>query len=399
MRIIKTSAMISKMSNDDIKREILSSPPVEKTLSLLNEAYKRKYIEAFYEASSNPRSVNYLPIQKLMINMVEVNPQSPASVAIVDNMLELIEKGKYLPSTITKINSVSLSNPAITSTVLLHYNSPNELVDSIIGSLHLNVVKNTDKVMPFLQAIIEDLKSGELWNNERSGLIMASRIVQYPQDPFLNEISKYNLCPPFAGSLINASRLYRVQNPTLRNNIESNTNSGVEIARLVYSDIWENVQPNTIIPGLIVSLEKSKYQPYCKWIWNLLKDKIKTKPEWELASFTSRYGGDNIIDAILKMLPSIFPDLIDIIKSSQNIEPIKRSPVYEEIINMGLSNPSYQEKTLELPETYFQMIRMTKENRKIVENRFHPKIEGWEDIEELMAGNNWYKKYSSVPNS
>jgi len=394
MKIVKLSAKVSKITNDDIKRELQNIPSPERTLSLLNEAYGRKYIEAFYIASASPHNINDLQILKLIGNIIVANPQNPATNAIVDNILEFSKN--IDPSIITKINGVAISNPAIASTIILHHNTQDNLIDSIIGHLHLNITTiATLESNQFLQAIINDLKRGNSWNNERSGLIMASRIVQYPQDSFITEISKYNLTPSVAGALINASRLYKAQNPELNKNLQANTNGGVEIAKLIYDEGVEQVAPNLIIPGLLVSMEKTKYQPYVQWIWNLIKKKMIEKTEWELQAFNSHYDGKNIIGSTLEMIPSIIPDLIDIIKSSKNLGTLKRKPIYEEIIHLGLSNPTYRAKTLELPEEYFRMIKMTKENQKIVEDHFNPKIEGYENLEELMGNkNDWYIKYS-----
>lgn len=392
MKIIKVSG-VSKISNEEIKRELLSSPSLEKTYSLLNEAYNRKYIDAFYVASDNPQNVNNLSILKLMTSIIVSNPQHHASIAILDNILEYAEN--IDASVIIRINGVALSNPPIATTILLHQYSPNTLVDSIINNLHLNIVKRTDLNDKFLSDIIDALKNGDSWNNERSGLIMASRVVQYPQDSFLTEVSKYNLTPPLASVLMNASNLYKSQNPSLYENLKNNTNPGIEIAKFVNDLKDADISPNAILPGLIVSLEKSKYQPYYQHIWNLIKDKISKWTEWEKQIFTSNYGGINFLKSLLDVMPDILPDLIDIIKASKNIDIIKKTPIYEEIIHRGLSNPSFQAKTLELPEDRFSMIRMTKENQEIVKNHFHPEIKGWQDLEELMANNNWYIKYAT----
>ena len=104
MKIVKLSAKVSKITNDDIKRELQNIPSPERTLSLLNEAYGRKYIEAFYIASASPHNINDLQILKLIGNIIVANPQNPATNAIVDNILEFSEKWITIPSVIHKIN-------------------------------------------------------------------------------------------------------------------------------------------------------------------------------------------------------------------------------------------------------------------------------------------------------
>jgi lysozyme len=112
------------------------------------------------------------------------------------------------------------------------------------------------------------------------------------------------------------------------------------------------------------------------------------------------YDGENLIDIIIQFHPDLTPDLIDILRSTTNIDSIKGSVSYGKIIHEGLNNPLYKEQILSLPEQCFRMIRTTKEDAQIIQDHFHPKaqtesFDDYKEFQDLMgSNNNWYIKYS-----
>lgn len=401
MKIIKISAHVSKMSNEEINRELLSSPPVERALSLLNEAYNRGTIDIFLTASDNPRYVNNLPIVKLIIRMAMLEGSSTTGHAesIVHNILEYSET--LDPSIINEINALATS-PKITSILLLHQNTPNTIIESIMKMLHLNIVRQVTLANSiYLTAIIDDLENGESWNNEYSGSMFMPRLSMSNQDPFLTKVSTFNVTPPFALQLLYAADQIKGQNPSLKRNIEANKYAGVEMARMLYSNggNWDNAEPQQIILPLIKLLTTGNTSVF-HWVWKTLKEKIKNEPEWKLAAFNNMYDDENLIDIVIQFYPDLIPDLIDILRSTTNIDSIKGSISYGKIIHEGLNNPLYKEQILSLPEQYFRMIRTTKEDAQIIQDHFHPRaqtesFDDYKEFQDLMgSNNNWYIRYS-----
>jgi hypothetical protein len=148
---IAMASSVTQMSPEEIKREILSSPSEERIYALLNESLNKKYMDAFYVASDNPKAINNPQILSLMIKAMSVNVNHASLPAIMDNICEYAETMNA--SNLSIIRSVALSNPAVASTLLLHKNTPNSIIAEIVGHLNLNVVfKSNLENSPFLRA-------------------------------------------------------------------------------------------------------------------------------------------------------------------------------------------------------------------------------------------------------
>jgi hypothetical protein len=241
------------------------------------------------------------------------------------------------------------------------------------------------------------------------------RIVQVPQDLFITEISTGNFSPQVATILLNASELYEGVNPKLANNIKDSTSTGVNLAKYLKGPAWRSVTAESAITVLIRSLNEMTDTEHAEFIWNLLKERL-TDFEWVSTIFTLSYlrAENNIVIQLIKRLPKVIGDLIEIIKNAPITDAIKESAAYEDLIGIGLNNPNFRSQILQLPEKYFKMVRMTDENAKIVENYFRPNnkkqpskkpseperdLELDEELRSLLSeSNNWYEKYS-VANS
>jgi len=384
------------MDNEEMLEALSASPPPEKAMAILNQAYNKKYLKAFIPASQNPQYINNPEILKLMVKTVAEKPQESASLNIVDNIFYYLET-EMEPGTLAQLNAAALSNPRMASMILLNANAPKLLVDNLISVLKLYDTKITGMQNPVLQAIIKDLREGESWNNLGSGYLLGLRLSRFNQDQFVTEISKYNLAPEIAKIIMSISGQLKGQNPALYNNFKNNTNPGPEIAKLIYTEDFFNLEPIAIIPGIMDSLGTAKYNTYSNWIWEIIKKKMTAKPEWELQVFKSNYAGNNILDVLLNISLDIIPELIDILKTSPNINIIKQTPVYGRIVHEALQNPSYRDKILELPEEYFRMLSMNQSDAQIISDHFYPKketIKYYKGFEDLMAASDWYIKYA-----
>jgi hypothetical protein len=413
MSKITIATSVTQMSPEEIKREILSSPSENRLYALLNESLGKGYMEMFYIASDNPRAINNPQILSLIIKAMSVNSKHASLPAIMDNICEHAET--LSDSNLSIIKSLGLSNPDVASTLLLHRNTHDSIIENIVGHLNLNVVfKSNLENSPFLRAIIKDLKSGTVWSNSHSALLIMPRIVQVPQDLFITEISTGNFSPNVATILLNASELYKGVNPRLANNIKNSASAGVNLAKYLKGPAWESVTAESAITVLLRSLNELPDTEHAEFIWNLLKERL-VDSEWLSEAFTLTYLGttylgikNNILLLLMKKLPHIVGELITFIKNAPITDAIKQSEAYEDLIGIGINNPSFRPQVLQLPEEYFRMIRMTDENAKIVEDHFRPKNktrplaqpsdpEELEELRGLLSKNgNWYNKYSSA---
>lgn len=384
MRITKISASMSGLDNEKMQREILASPPPEKALALLNHAYGKRNLDAFETASENPKYVNNLPILKLLAKIVSENATNDRSVQIVRNILEYsqteIEKSVRI-----QLNASALTNPQIASVILLlrppiqfkeglTINQFDALTSSLITNLNLTDNKKVGINHPVLEAMMEDLKAGNPWNNCTSAYIFVSNRLfrTRGQDEFMVEASKYDFDPVAAVSLINTAKTYQSSNPKLYQNVKQNENPGITIAATCANkEEWENADPDQILPKFIEVLQKHDYQGHADAIWDLLKTKM-TQVNWELKCFQFEYNGDNIIDILLNINDNIMPELIEFISTSANIDPLKRTAVYGRIIHEGLNNPAYRDKILAMPPACFRMLRTSPEDAEIIRNYFTP---------------------------
>lgn len=385
MKITKISASISRMDTEGMQRELLSSPPTEKALALLNQAYSKRNMEVFQTASENPKYVNNLPILKMLAKVITENPKNDISVQIVRNILEYSQT-EIEKSVRVSLNAAAQTNPQIAASILLMrppvefkegtaINQFDALTSSIITNLNLADNKKVGINHPILEAILENLDAGDSWNNCTSAYIFISNRLfrTRGQDGFMVEASKYDFDPVAAVSLINTAKTYQSSNPKLYQNIEQNKNPGIVIASTCANkEEWRDADPDTILPVFIGVLQKYGYQGHALTMWDLLKEKITTQSDWELKVFNFEYNGSNIIDLLLDINSNIIPELVDTIVASSNIEAIKRSKVYEKIIHEGLNNPAYREKILSMPPVCFSMLRTSPEDAEIIREHFAP---------------------------
>lgn len=380
MKITKISRAVSKMDIGEIEQGIKKSITPEEAYPLLQEAYKKDIVSPFYIACQNPVIVNNLQTAKLILNMIERHVTQSIASSAMDFFL--YNSSNIDQSIIPKIIGLAHASTPIASVVLLSSKTPNNIIDSIINSMSLNIPSraNMENNSPVLAQIIEDLKKGNQWGNERSGIIMMSRLIQNPRDAFVTEVSKYDISPNVSLALINASKLYQTHNKDLGKNIENNSNTGIELAKIANLD----TDPRLILPSLITSIQDKKHPEYISWIWSFIKEKIATSlSTWANEIFNLTYGGEDIISLLLKEIPDIIPELINIVKSL-NPETIRDSNAYAELIHLGLDNEKYKDIILSLPEEFFSFVKMTEQNREIVKEHFHPTIQEIEDINRLM---------------
>ena len=394
---------ISKMSNDAIDQALKSNASPENVLAILNQAFNRGYVDAFYIAANNPNYASNVAIQKLIVNIASQSVNSDLAPLIID---ALITNAEFLdPSVIVKIAALAISSTTMFAKVLLNGKTPGNLTNNILNNTHLEATHPDDKIRAFETSIINELQSGTPWNNIYSGQNILARLYRDPNDKLVTEIAKYNLCPEFAESMMNASIYVFKQNKRLQNNISENETPGMEITRLLHDQGVAEVHPNAFLPGLIDTLNNPKYRPYAKWIWRLIQGKAEARQEWARDMFLNEYEGKNIVSILLDIMPAIFPDVLDVFFGpGQNLNDLKNTNLYEEIIHTGLSNPTYRVKTLELPEEAFSMVRMTDENREIVRKHFKPEFnntlpeeptdQSYLDDFTLSINNNWYVKYA-----
>jgi len=400
MKIIRISTTVSKMPNEEIRAKLIGNIPVNKAIPLINEAFKRNDMECFFTIASNYHYSNHPTISKLIWNIMERNPQYPYNWNIVTAFLNSFSWNNSAEYTVLKPKMLSLSlvNPKITSAIILHSQIPADLTDSIFNNLPLgDPRKTTLENSPHLQSILEDLKSGISWGNQRAGLIMTTRIVRSPQDRFVTEVSKYNLEPGFALAIINIGKTYKNQNPELSKNIKGNKNLGIQIAH--FATLIPTSNPQIIIPSLIDIIKSKDYDNNKQWmdlVWNSVFEKMKD-PSWMTSLFTITYTGEDVISTIIDHRPDFIPNIIDSIKQSPNIADIISSKAFKKLIETSFQNTQYKNKILELPEEYFDMIDLSPINRSIVQEHFNPIIEDYENLKELLGTKtNWYVKYAEV---
>ena len=384
MKIIQISTNISKMPDEQIHTELLSFPPTSDAISLINESIKRRDIKSFLIISTNPKYVNHIEIAKNILNTIEKNPNHSDIIQILINFMYYADTS-IISDNHKKLLSMAVSFPHLMPIIFLSNQSTQSLIHGIINTLQLNIVRKTilDN-NDYLQSIIKELEQGTIWENTYSGIIMISRLSQNPRDKFITEISKYDLHPLIASTLYNAAKT--LKNEELETNLKNNQHPGTKLSGLYL--LPKDHPLHSIVPALIEIITSTQNTQYMHLIWEYIKNRTLENKEWQKQIFTLYYVGKNVILSILDEYPDYFCQVIDLLKQIPDISEIRTTPAYAEIIKRGLDNPSYKEKILDLPPHYFTSVDLSKEHYEILYKYFHPEVEEYKSLEEILGNQN-----------
>jgi len=413
--MLKQAKQISKMTNDELRQTMLSMPPIEQAYPILQQAEQRNVPEVFEIAARDPKIMDDPVTIKMIAKNLVKNPQSKISEITIKRLLDNPEYVTHGFDPIRQeILTLTTTTPRMTGLILLSKGTPNDIIESIINYFSLNInsraigapldtipsefkgVSELKRNQIILNQIVKLLEEGHAWRNEQSGLMILPRLLQDSNDTFITEISKHNLHPSMTFSLMNA--MTALKNEKITDNLKANQNPGVKITTMLLG-IQGQGKPQNIIPELTVIAQNERYNEFFEWIWNYIGPKMMTDSSWLKYTFSTSFGdtGKNLILLLAQSSEKLLIKIIEFMKTAISADAysnIRSMPIVEELIHMGLSNPSTKDKILDLPKEFFKGIKMTPKNREIVENFFNPHVEGLEELEELMGKSNWYIKYS-----
>lgn len=392
---------ITKISESGFSQDITNAKTPEQVESILNKAYQKRNLEAFYEAivKSSNSHINFMTQNSihLLYNMLNANINNQWTDDIIYLLLN------HYAGTIEhplKLAGICMSSPDLASIALLSERTPPQVSQIIIETNNLFITKTaTLQNNKILQAIIRDLIDGAHWKNEYSALTLLTRLSQGGNyDDFIQEASKYNLSPEVSMIFYRASDKYK-NNKIIKQNLDNNKNIGMQLIKMnIHFKMNFDTEEKTI-DELINILHQPGHDEYIDWIINWIKNNI-----FIANCFNYEPNNQNLLRILIQESPNIISDIIDIIISKPNlINEIKLSSVFPEIINEGLLNPSTKDKILNLPKSTFDLLPMTDTNRKIVEEHFKEQIiknkpkENIFDIEEILGNNKrWFIKYTEA---
>jgi len=397
VNLIKKSSSISKTNTIDLLRTLGNNPSVPEATTILQETFRRKDTQGFYIVSQSPTLISDPTILKMALNSLTNNLSGPSATSTMENILS---NSKALNEAESQIVAICLSNNEMTSIGFLHKNTPDKIINKINNYTGISDIKKTSlQNSPVLQQIVDDLKNNRVrWDNQYSVRAVMTRLVWDDRDTFATTIAAYNLSPIVASYFMDAANLIKTNNKDLFTNIfELNQNNGVKLAKL---SLIKEIEPRIIIPQLITMIKDSRYFNDLDYLYSIIHFKMSESSNWFKEIFNLYYGGENIIELFLKQNdPSILRSFLDLMSAHKmDINDIKNSNSYEELINQVLDNPSLNNYVFEkLDKSFFTNIKMTDKNRAEVNKHFQEQQEQQEeidpDLEMLLSKNknNWYK--------
>jgi len=429
MKIIKAKS-ISKMTNEEIKQKFLSWPPESELPALVNEAYNRNIPVTFEIIARDLRVVGNPSMAHFITKAIQQNIGSPKAdeilMTLLNNEQETVESG----NTKNELLAICSAKPKLAAIALIKKGTPEDLTINLINRYNLNIpsitggstnnIKETpsQKSNPsqeILISILTILESGHIWKNELSATYMLSRLQQNPTDLFMAEIGKQRLSPPIASTFLravdvlaasvyeNSSEKFR-----LRENLKNNKYPGVTLAKL-YTPLdvglfyREEIRspidrsPEIVLLELASLMKKPDYYQYIGWIWDSIKSNADIRNDW-INTIIKTKQGNEVLMSLGNYSEDIFSEIIEftlpeIIKSS--IVNIYNSPLVHWIINKGLRDPTYQKAILNLPTELLGVVKLTPENKEILNQYFSYSDETMEDLDLLSLNKGWYRKYSN----
>ncbi|HUW43703.1 MAG TPA: hypothetical protein VMV95_01940, partial [Bacillota bacterium] len=353
MNLIKKSSSISKTNTIDLLRTLGNNPSVPEATTILQETFRRKDTQGFYIVSQNPTLISDPTILKMALNSLTNNLSGPSATSTMENILS---NSKALNEAESQIVAICLSNNEMTSIGFLHKNTPDKIINKINNYTGISDIKKTSlQNSPVLQQIVDDLKNNRVrWDNQYSVRAVMTRLVWDDRDTFATTIAAYNLSPIVASYFMDAANLIKTNNKDLFTNIfELNQNDGVKLAKL---SLIKEIEPRIIIPQLITIIKDSRYFNDLDYLYSIIHFKMSESSNWFKEIFNLYYGGENIVELFLKQNdPSILRSFLDLMSAHKmDINDIKNSNSYEELINQVLDNPSLNNYVFEkLDKSFF----------------------------------------------
>ena len=400
------------MNAEEIAKKISTAKSIQEAEPLLQEAYNKNYIGPFFSAINNKAILSQPPLVNIIVNFTEKLSKDQKSIYSVSDILAaILQDGKFSVDTKKKIIAILLGNKTLLARAILLDETPPDITDTLISFGKLNLIRTTTNDT-YLNEILKELREGIIWSNERSAIILLSRLIQNNQDDFISESAKYNLGVPVSLLFIEAWNSHARTNPVLTRSLAENKSPGYSIA----VNIRENKDPQSITTIILrYALEliedpiiNTKEQ--LKWIRSFVLDKINTSTNYIRNFFLINIGGKNIIDIILQYYPDDISIVLDTLFYNPNIlMSIENTSTFEDIINYGMtlskSNKGIEEKIFSIPENILRSIRLTPENKNTLYNHYNadeqtqtkekPSIT-LKELENLIGKNNWYLKYSQI---
>jgi len=401
---------ISKLSNRELKLELMAMPPVEDVKKYLQEAHKRNYQEPFEIAARDPKVIQDAYALKQILN--SINATLPSDEAYITLKTLLSHSPDNFEGVKNELMSILNKSPHLVAYGLLFKGTPTDVIYNIIDKYNLNIPSKAVMATPdmpndvrkesdtILFHIVNFMKSeGIKWENKDSGVLLTTRLIQNNNDVFITEISKYNINIVLAEALLNAS--HNIRNPTLKDNLNNNHSNSIEIAKIFTIQSLST----EALPILINSFRNSDVDP--ELIWNGISNKIKLK-DWSVKElFSIEENNVNIVELLINHSDNILSEIAHMLVSYINergYSDLTEINSVEDFVNYCLNHPSVKDIILQLPQTFFGKIRMTQQDREMVREHFEGNIVK-EDIKEDdmwniykgIIGNqtNWYDKYSS----
>ena len=404
----KEATKISDLSQEELVALIAADS--SRAESALHVAAKNNWVDVFGYAATIP-SLNLECIKFILVKMI--SPSFTNNIETKSNIFSSIlefNSREKLEAVQNEIYGVATSDTKLAAIALVEGNTPLACTYSILSVYEISTVIDNNKGglqdgIMVLDEIHELLQSGtKPMGNPITGYHIASRLKNNPTDQYATGLSAVNVHPEVAQYIIEQLDKPEVftRNKEFVENIAKNDSEGFRLAQAIHR-LRGSHTTNDAMATIIQEAKYGQSTEYLTWLWGELTNMMMENHSFINNILKAPEGHDTAaITAFFGRSPELARDVTETIGALFTHWPTamtttmkKDYPSLEKMISDAINDPALKEIALGLPRDIYNNIRMTPDDRTIIEPP-KPITEDEDDDQDLQllfssrSKTNWY---------